>query len=290
MLELEAQLKHILWNLPFLKPNLTDEEELLFQKDRECYYCERGFNLFNLDGKLEPKVRDHCHLSGKYRGAAHNTCNLNAKQHNQIPVVFHNLSHYDGKFIAQGFSRVCNYKIDVVPKSYEEYISFTIRSLKFIDSYRFLGCSLDAATEAMVDEDRKILRKEFPDDDIFNMMKHKGECPYEATENHSYYDIIEPSPKEDFYSTLKRKGLSERRHNRYLDVFNKTGCRNRGDYNDKYCLQDVLNLADCFEKFRENSLKKENYGIDPCYYMSTPGLTWDCGLKYTKVRLELLRL
>ena len=165
----------------------------------ECHYCDRGFNLINLEGILEPKVRDHCHLSGKYRGAAHNTCNLNAKQGKTIPVIFHNLSHYDGKFIVKGFSRVCNDKIEVVPKSYEEYISFTIRSLKFIDSYRFLSCSLDAATEAMVDEDRKIPRKYFPDDEIFNIMKHKGEYPYDRVEDHSYYESIEFPPIEHFY-------------------------------------------------------------------------------------------
>ena len=159
---------------PFLKPNLTNEEEQQFQEATKCFYCERGFNLYNLEGILEPKVTDHCHLSGKYRGAAHNTCNLNAKLNKTIPVIFHNLSHYDGKFIVKGFSRVCNYKIEVIPKSYEEYISFTIRSLKFIDSYRFLSCSLDAATEAMDDIDRKILRQYFSGTSLFNMMKHKG--------------------------------------------------------------------------------------------------------------------
>ena len=43
------------------------------------------------------KVRDHCHLTGKYRGPAHNTCNINVtqKQTNFIPFIFHNFSNYD---------------------------------------------------------------------------------------------------------------------------------------------------------------------------------------------------
>src|SRR5271156_3346110 len=285
ILELEAQLSYILWNPPFPDHNLTTEEEIIHERTRECFYCGRGFNLYNLDGVLEPKDKDHCHLSGKYRGAAHHTCNLNAKLSKTIPVIFHNLSHYDGKLIVKGFSYVCSDDIKPVAKSYEEYISFTIRSLKFIDSYRFLGCSLDVATEAMEDSDRIILRKEFPtegypDDKMFNLMKHKGICDYEKMEDHSYYEKTEFPPKDDFYSTLKGKGVSQTKYDRGLEIYKLKDCRNRGDYSDLYCLQDVINLADCFEKFRQVCLNSENYGIDPCYYMSTPGLTWDCGLKF----------
>ena len=45
------------------------------------------------------KIKDHCHYTGKYRGAAHDICNLRYKTSKEIPVVFHNVSTYDYHFI-----------------------------------------------------------------------------------------------------------------------------------------------------------------------------------------------
>ena len=52
-------------------------------------------------------VRDHCHITGRYRGSAHQSCNLNFKVTKKIPVVFHNLRGYDGHLIMQQIGRVC---------------------------------------------------------------------------------------------------------------------------------------------------------------------------------------
>ena len=58
------------------------------------------------------------------------------------------------------------------------------------------------------------------------------------------------------------------------------------DYHDLYLKTDVLLLADIFEKFRNTCL--DNYGLDPCHYYSSPGLSWDAMLKMTKIELELV--
>ena len=57
-----------------------------------------------------------------------------------------------------------------------------------------------------------------------------------------------------------------------------------GDYHDHYLKKDVLLLADVFEKFIDTCLKF--YGLDPCHYFSSPGLSWDAMLKMTGMRLE----
>ena len=67
---------------------LTKEEKDNYNKENICHICKKEF--IN-DGK----VRDHCHFTGKYRGAAHNTCNLRYKIPKNIPVIFHNGSTYD---------------------------------------------------------------------------------------------------------------------------------------------------------------------------------------------------
>ena len=68
---------------------LTTEEKTYHNEQEICYICKKEFDKKNY------KVRDHCHYTGKYRGAAHNICNLRYKIPKEIPVVFHNGSTYD---------------------------------------------------------------------------------------------------------------------------------------------------------------------------------------------------
>ena len=60
--------------------------------------------------------------------------------------------------------------------------------------------------------------------------------------------------------------------------------KDMGDYHDHYIKKDVLLLADVFEKFTDSYLKF--YGLDPCRYFSSPGLSWDAMLKMTGVKLK----
>ena len=60
--------------------------------------------------------------------------------------------------------------------------------------------------------------------------------------------------------------------------------KNMGDYHGHYLKEDVLLLADIFEKFIGTFLNF--YKLDPCHYFSSPGLSWDAMLKMTSVKLE----
>ena len=97
------------------------------------------------------KVRDHDHLTGKFRGAAHNVCNLKAQQmkSNFVPIFFHNFSGYDCHLI---FEHLINTAIEIgfekkdikiIPKSIENFICLQIGCIRFLDSYRFLSTGLD---------------------------------------------------------------------------------------------------------------------------------------------------
>ena len=77
---------------------LTKEEKKIRREQKVCYICKKEFSTDG-DNKKYNKVRDHCHYTGKYRGAAHNTCNLRNKTPKEIPVVFHNGSTYNYYFI-----------------------------------------------------------------------------------------------------------------------------------------------------------------------------------------------
>ena len=70
---------------------LTNNEKKSNEKQKVCYICKKDFCINKNDEKefkLKHKVRDHCHYTGKFRGAAHNICNLRYKIPREIPVVF----------------------------------------------------------------------------------------------------------------------------------------------------------------------------------------------------------
>ena len=127
------------------------------------------------------KNRNHCHLTGKYRGPAHNVCNINVKQKdsNFISFVFHNFSNYDCHMF---FKRLVDLKKDkvkfeIIPKTNEKYISVKYGCIRFIDSYRFLSESLDKLVKNLDEADFKILKKEFPDN--YQYLNKKLAYPYQ---------------------------------------------------------------------------------------------------------------
>ena len=121
------------------------------------------------------RVRDHCHLSGKFRGAAHNDCNINYKVPKFIPIIFHNLSNYDCHL----FIKKLGGEINCIPNNEEKYISFSKqievdkfvnkqgkevivkRELRFVDSYRFMASSLDALVKNLQKDQCKNLNRFF---------------------------------------------------------------------------------------------------------------------------------
>ena len=127
---------------------LTKEEDN-YNKENICYICKKDFNN---DGK----VRDHCHFTGKYRGAAHNMCNLRYKIPKNIPVIFHNGSTYDYHFIIKELACEFEGNFECLEENTEKYITFSVPikkkidnknidityKIKFIDSFRFMATSL----------------------------------------------------------------------------------------------------------------------------------------------------
>ena len=102
--------------------SLTQEQKRDFRIARRCHICMYKFK----PGEL--KVRDHCHYTGKYRGAAHEKCNLRYAIPNYIPIIFHNLSGYDAHlFIRELGKKFDSGSIDVIAENKEKYISFGVK-------------------------------------------------------------------------------------------------------------------------------------------------------------------
>ena len=136
---------------------LTEEEEDNYNKENICYICKKEFN--------NDKVRDHCHFTGKYRGAAHNTCNLRYKIPKNIPVIFHNGSTYDYHFIIKELACEFEGNFECLGENTEKYITFSVPikkrienknmdityKIKFIDSFRFMATSLSKLVDNLTD-------------------------------------------------------------------------------------------------------------------------------------------
>ena len=169
-----------------------------FENNNICRFCEKEI--------ISEKVRDHCHLTGKYRGPAHNVCNINVKQKdsNFIPFAFHHFSNYDchmffKKLVGLKKNKV---KFKIIPKTNEEYIAVKYACIRFIDSYRFLSESLDKLVKNLDGDEFKILKKEFPDK--WQYLNKKLAYPYEYFNSiEDYKKPVNNLKKEDFSSKLK---------------------------------------------------------------------------------------
>ena len=131
----------------------------LFEMTNICWICDR------LIDNTDNKAKDHCHITGKYRGAAHYSCNINFKITKKVPVIFHNLKGYDSHLIFKELSKFNGLKINGIPNGLEKYMAFTLnKNLIFIDSMLFMNSGLNELVKNLNDKDFKYLSEEFRDE------------------------------------------------------------------------------------------------------------------------------
>ena len=171
---------------------MTKKDNKDFENSTKCWICDNDY----IDNDV--KVRDHCHITGKYRGSAHRDCNINVELNHKIPVLFHNLKNYDSHIIMQELGKI-NLKINVIQNGLEKYMSFsTNNKLGFIDSLQFLSSSLDGLVKNLNKVDFKYLSQKFDNNEL-DLVKQIGFYPYEYMSDFEKFKE-ELSSKEKFYS------------------------------------------------------------------------------------------
>ena len=152
------------------------------------------------------KVRDHCHITSKSRGAAHWDCNINFQLTKEAPVIFHNLKGYDSDLIFSELNKF-NVKIIAIPNGLEKYMAFFLnRNLVFIDSLQFINFSLDKLLKNLSGEDFKYLVKEFGSENL-EILKQKGAYPYEYMNSFKRFDEEKLCGRKYFFSSTKKERL-----------------------------------------------------------------------------------
>ena len=295
---LEEEVKSIYRDHPSKEMIFTKRKRAIYEKSTSCWICGKGFT-----DEKDYKVRDHCHYTGKFRGAAHNSCNLKFRRPKFTPVIFHNLSGYDAHLFIKNLG-VSEGNIDCIPNNEEQYISFTkhvevdrfkdleekevivTRQLRFIDSNKFMSSSIEKLVKNL--STRMVFKNmsKFYNKSQMRLLKRKGVYPYEWLDSVERLEETQLPSKDAFFSQLNGEGISDKDYKHAQKVWKAFGMKSMRDYHELYNKTDVLLLSIVFENFRK--LCKKNYKLDPCWYYTAPGLAWDACLKLTDIKLELL--
>ncbi len=291
---------------------MTESDEVQHELAKECYICKDIFGRTWLNKNTEKieevkKCADHCHITGEYRGAACNKCNLRMRVPKFVPVFFHNLEGYDSHLFVKSLG-MTEGDIKCIPKTDEKYISFSKNILmeteiittidkngkkkekekkhylemRFLDSLKFMKDSLDSLAKTLGEDQFETLTSQMS----LELLKKKGVFPYEYMTDFSKLNVTSLPPKDAFYSKLNKSKISDEEYEHAQKVWETFDCKTMRDYHDLYFKTVVLLLADIVTEFRR--VCKRVYGLDVLHYYTAPGLAWDAMLKYTKIKLDLI--
>ena len=158
------------------------------------------------------------------------------------------------------------------------------KNLGFIDSMQFMNSRLDKIFKKL--SDFKYLVEGFGSKNLV-LIKQKGAYPYEYMNSFERFKEKKLPARKYFYSSTKdvKIGDDGKKSDVHISlkdyltcekIWDKFNIKDMGGYHDYHLKKDVLLLSDVFEKFTDTSLKF--YGLDPCHYFSSPGLSWDAML------------
>lgn len=300
--------------LATIVPPMKTMTTTMSESGGNCHICEKPID------ENQKYVIDHCHLTGKIRGKAHGSCNINYKLPQFIPTIFHNLSGYDSHLFIKELAK-SEGGLNCIPHNKEKYISFDKKvgnvTLRFIDSFKFMSSSLEKLVKNLSHEQFKILPRFIPSllptrtiattastavavstmsmttevtnhvevEKLMKLLTRKGVYPYEYVSDWSKLQETSLPSRDDFYNKLTDSHISDADYQHAEVVWCTFSIKTLGEYCDLYLKTDVLLLTEVFENFRQICI--DAYELDPCQYVTAPGLSWDAMLKYTKVELEL---
>ena len=275
-------------------------EQSAFNNATHCPRCKTEFTKAG----SHVKVRDHCHISGKYRGPLCHKCNSRLRLKRRIlPVVFHNFKGYDGHLICkQAIGEMPGWILKVIPTTHEKYMSLrasvpvgkTMKGktryfdLIFLDSFQFLSSSLAALVATLdslpITEQR--MRARFPgiSDAV---IRRKGVFPYSYFNSPSRLQDSSLPSIDKFKDDLSGIECSTEDYAHAQTAWAELGCRTFREYLVGYLHLDIYLLADVFEKFRDVSLQED--GLDPVHFVSLPGLSYMACFKRSGETIDLLQ-
>ena len=218
--------------------------------------------------------------------------NLQIKNNKTIPMYFFNGQKYDNSIILKTICNIFknNVTLNVIGNSCESFkmINFKFKkikySLKLLDMCNFIKGYLSKLSKNLNNKDKFITKEHFKDN--FELLNEKTCFPYEFITKENIYNENLPSI-ENFYSSLNLDDISEKDYNKTLEIYGKLKCENIKEYLDIYLTLDICLQADVYNVFRNTIWDK--FEIDCSKYITSCSLSLDLMLKYTEVKIELIR-
>ena len=253
-------------------------------------------NTDNIKNIIENKIKivhqDHFLEKNNIIGYICRECNLQIKNDKIIPMYFFNGMKYDNSIILKSICNLLknNVTLNIIGNSCESFkmIDFKFKkikySLKLLDMCNFIKGSLSDLSKNLSDKNKFITKNNFKDN--FELMKYKVCFPYEFITKENIYNKELP-PIEKFYSSLKLDNITYEDYNKTLEIYRKLNCKNIKEYLDIYLKLDICLQSDIFNVFRNTIWDK--FEIDCSKYITSCSLSLDLMLKYTGVKIELIR-
>ena len=251
------------FNIPLI---MTENEELCFKLMDKCHICSKQYT------DKDVRIRDHCHITGKFRGSAHQECNLKLRikpEDIKIPIIFHNLRGYDSHFVMQQIGEIAmdhayknkkgeeqHLKINAIPNNMEKYMAFMLGNhLNFIDSFQFMSSSLDKLVSNLPKKAFKYTSEEFTGKKL-NLMSQKGAYPYDYMHCFEKFDQTELPTKEQFCSIINDQHVTNGEYDHARKVWKAFDIKTMAWVNTMTYTLRVMYflLADVFESFRKTCL------------------------------------
>ena len=238
---------------------MTEVDEQHFKTMDGCHICGKKYT------DKDVRIRDHCHITGKFRGSAHHECNLKLRikpEDIKIPVIFHNLLGYDNHFIMQQIGEIAkkhgytnkkgekqDLNINAITNNMEKNMAFVLGNhLTFIDSFQFMSSSLDKLVSNLPKDDLIYTSKVFKGKRL-DLMSQKGVYPYNFMDSFEKFNQTELPTKEQFYSILNDQHITNDEYGHAKKVWKTFTIKTMGEYHDLYLVSDMLLLTNVFENF-----------------------------------------
>ena len=245
-----------------------------------------------IENKIKVVHHDHAFKENNILGFICRKFNLQIKNDKTIPVYFFNGQKYDNSIILKSLCDIYKDEITLscIGNSCESFkmIDFKFKNMKYsfklLDICNFIQGSLSKLSENLLDKDRIITKKHFPDN--FELLKEKVSFPYEWWTKDNIFDKELPSI-DKFYSSLKLQNISQKEYDKTLEIYKKLNCKNVKDYLEIYLRLDITLQSDTFNVFRNTIWDK--FEIDCSKYITSCSLSLDLMLKYTGVKIQLFK-
>ena len=248
---------------------------------------------YNIKTYVNKKVIHHNHMLKENNIIDYicQKCNLKIKNTKELILLFHNSKGYDNSYMIDIFSKIPDIQINCLAENHRKFKMLNFKlpnkkySIKIIDSLSFLQGNLYSLSKDL-DDDLKIVTKDHFKNDFKYVNKKLENLPYTYLNPENLNEKDLPEMKQ-FDNILTMKNITKEEYKEVQNFYKNMKFKNLKEYLECYLKLDITLLGDVFNNFRKMIF--DEFELDCCKYISSPSLSKDCALKYSKCKIEHIK-